>query len=392
MFNNRSKKREGSLPDSTNKLHSAVIRFRMNSTLPIILILIAPTLFTIIAYPSTFGASWNQGRGGFLFAMALIAAEVIGLHYNISHKKSYILICLSLTTIAYFIVLPLGLRDLMRNSASYYRVQLIDSWEWMWDFVIMSLFVVSSLTLLFGKNWYKIASAGAIYLVGSAIILSLDAFFPFDTLGPLQFIVPGYLQVDQILVRFIGSHIMNLGTEIPATAHGNLLLLNGLNGPFAIKVFWPSAGVHSMIIYSLVMLAFLLKMDIPLQRKAIYFIIGTIGTAAINLIRIISLSLFALIITTNVNQWEEFHSLAGEIMFLPWLGIYLFSIIFIENKLAKLSQRGLVEKAASQTERSSPSATSTAVSSISEENPLDSNHNNANGSSRLSSNNSTKEL
>jgi thaumarchaeosortase len=185
---------------------------------------------------------------------------------------------------------------------------------------------------------------------------------------------------------------MNLGTEIPATAHGNLLLLNGLNGPFAIKVFWPSAGVHSMIIYSLVMLAFLLKMDIPLQRKAIYFIIGTIGTAAINLIRIISLSLFALIITTNVNQWEEFHSLAGEIMFLPWLGIYLFSIIFIENKLAKLSQRSLVEKAASQTERSSPSATSTAVSSISEENPLDSNHNNANGSSRLNSNSSTKEL
>jgi thaumarchaeosortase len=147
-----------------------------------------------------------------------------------------------------------------------------------------------------------------------------------------------------------------------------------------------------MIIYSLVMLAFLLKMDIPLQRKAIYFIIGTIGTAAINLIRIISLSLFALIITTNVNQWEEFHSLAGEIMFLPWLGIYLFSIIFIENKLAKLSQRYLVEKAASQTERSSPSATSTAVSSISEENPLDSNHNNANGSSRLNSNSQTKEL
>jgi exosortase/archaeosortase family protein len=133
-------------------------------------------------------------------------------------------------------------------------------------------------------------------------------------------------------------------------------------------------------------------MVIPLQRKAIYFIIGTIGTAAINLIRIISLSLFALIITTNVNQWEEFHSLAGEIMFLPWLGIYLFSIIFIENKLAKLSQRSLVEKAVSQTERSSPSATSTAVSSISEENPLDSNHNNANGSSRLNSNSSTKEL
>jgi thaumarchaeosortase len=80
------------------------------------------------------------------------------------------------------------------------------------------------------------------------------------------------------------------------------------------------------------MLAFLLKMDIPLQRKLVYFVIGTVGTAAVNLIRIISLSLFALMITTNVNEWEAFHSVAGEIMFLPWLGIYLASVMFIESK------------------------------------------------------------
>ena len=196
----------------------------------------------------------------------------------------------------------------------------------------MALYVGLSLGILFGKKWYKIAPAGAIYLVGSAVILSLDAFFPFDSLGPLQFIVPEYLQIDQALISFIDSHIMNVGPGLPATARGNLLLLNGLHGPFALQVFWPSAGVHSMIIYTLVMLAFLLKMDIPLQRKLVYFVIGTIGTAAVNLIRIISLSLFALMITTNVNEWEAFHSVAGEIMFLPWLGIYLASVMFIESK------------------------------------------------------------
>jgi thaumarchaeosortase len=37
-------------------------------------------------------------------------------------------------------------------------------------------------------------------------------------------------------------------------------------------------------------------------------------------------------ITTNVNEWEAFHSVAGEIMFLPWLGIYLASVMFIESK------------------------------------------------------------
>jgi thaumarchaeosortase len=319
----------------SKKSNSNTTIFRFNSSLIIIAILIAPILFTIIVYPNTFNLSWNQGRGGFLFTMAFIVAELLGLHLNISRKKIYIVIGISLITIGYFVALPLGLRDSIIAAAPYYKVQQVDSWEWLWDFIIMALYIGLSLGILFGKKWYKIAPAGAIYLVGSAVILSLDAFFPFDSLGPLQFIVPEYLQIDQALISLINSHIMNVGPGIPATAQGNLLVLNGLHGHFALQVFWPSAGVHSMIIYTLVMLAFLLKMDIPLQRKLVYFIIGTIGTAAINLIRIISLSLFALMITTNINEWEAFHSVAGEIMFLPWLGIYLFSVVFIESNRRK---------------------------------------------------------
>src|SRR3712207_7807269 len=46
-------------------------------------------------------------------------------------------------------------------------------------------------------------------------------------------------------------------------------------------------------------------------------------------------SLYALLVTTNVQQWEAFHSVAGEIMFLPWLGVYLSVVIYIENKLLR---------------------------------------------------------
>ena len=89
-------------------------------------------------------------------------------------------------TISYFVALPYGLNDYIRNGKDVYNVSLIDSWMWMWDFIVMATFVASSLALLFGKNWYKIASAGAIYLAGSALILALDAFFPFDSLGPFS--------------------------------------------------------------------------------------------------------------------------------------------------------------------------------------------------------------
>ncbi|MFY9871475.1 MAG: thaumarchaeosortase [Candidatus Nitrosopolaris sp.] len=304
----------------------------LNPNMAVILVLVAPILFSIIAYPSTFNLSWNEGRGGFFIALVFIPAEILGLQLNVDLKKYCIVICLSVLTIGYFIALPIGLRDSIISAAPFYRVQLIDSWTWMWDFVVMATYVVLSQIVLFGKKWYKIASAGAIYLGGSALIMSLDAFFPYDSLGLLQAVVPTYMQIDQWVIRIIDEHIMNLGPGVPATAVGNLLVLNGFHGHFALKVYWPSAGVHSMIIYSLVMLAFLLKMDIPTGRKLVYFGLGVIGTASLNVIRIISLSLFALLITTNVAEWETFHSLAGEIMFLPWSGIYLTSVVSLERK------------------------------------------------------------
>jgi thaumarchaeosortase len=113
------------------------------------------------------------------------------------------------------------------------------------------------------------------------------------------------------------------------------MFLSGDYGPFVLQVFWPSAGVHSIIIYSLVMMAFLLKMNIPRNRKAMYFGLGIIGTVIINLIRIFSLSVFALKVSTNPVEFEEYHSIAGEIMFLPWLFVFLLVVTAIETKRMK---------------------------------------------------------
>jgi thaumarchaeosortase len=327
--------------------------FGISSSIAATLILISPILYTLVAYPDTFILSWNEGRGGFLFAMAFIGAELVGLKYSLAKKRLLMVAVMAALTISYFIALPYGLSDYIRNGKDAYNVSLVDSWMWMWDFIVMAIFVASSLLMLFGKKWYKIASAGMIYLAGSALILALDAFFPFDSLGPLQIIVPIYLQIDQAVINFIDIYVINVGPQTPnnsaepALARGNLLVMNGLHGPFALQVFWPSAGVHSMIIYTLVMLALLIKMDMPLPRKLIYFAAGTLGTVATNLVRIVSLSLYALVVTTDIQEWEAFHSIAGEIMFLPWLGIYLGVVIYIENKRIRRLQAEAGDSAAS---------------------------------------------
>lgn len=287
----------------------------------------SPILFALIAFPDTFSLSWNQGRGGFLFALVFIVAELVGLKIIISKKRLISVIPLVIITVAYLVGLEFGLRDFILDSADHYNVQLIYSWTWMWDFIIMALFVMSSLTIFFGTKWIRIAPAGPIFLGGSAIILSLDAFFPYDSLGPLQYVVPYLVQVNVWLVT-----LFDLGI---ATARDNIMFLKGDFGPMVLQVFWPSAGVHSVIIYSLVMGAFLLKMNIPRHRKSIYFALGICGTISVNIIRIFLLSWYALKVTTDTTQWEEFHSVAGEILFLPWLFIFLLIVIIVESKKLK---------------------------------------------------------
>ena len=297
------------------------------STIFAILLIASPIIFALVAFPDSFSLSWNQGRGGFLFALAFIVAELVGLKLVIPKKRLLAVVPLAALTITYLVSLEFGLRDYIISVAPNYHVQLIFSWTWMWDFIVLAIFLVASMSILFGKKWVRIAPAGPIFIAGSAVILSLDAFFPYDTLGPLQYVVPYLVQTNAWLIN-----ALDLGM---ASARDNIMFLRGDHGPFALQVFWPSAGVHSVIIYSLVMMAFLFKMNIPQKRKAVYFVLGIVGTISVNMIRIFSLSIFALKVSTNVVEFEEFHSIAGEIMFLPWLFIFLLIVTYVETRRIK---------------------------------------------------------
>jgi len=312
------------------------------NTILAMLLIASPILFVLAAYPDSFSMSWNQGRGGFLFGLAFIVAEIVGIKYAVPKNRLIFGIPLVIATVIYFITLDFGLHDYIINAAPAFNVVgcsignpqgCIYSWGWLWDFVVITIFVIAAAMIMFGKKWIRIVIAGPVFLGGSAIILSLDTFFPFDTLGPLQYFVPYLVQTNVWVIN-----ALELGL---ATARDNIMFLQGDHGPFVLQVFWPSAGVHSIIIYSLVMMAFLLKMNIRQKRKIIYFGLGILGTIIINLIRIFSLSIFALKVSTNPVEFEEYHSIAGEIMFLPWLFIFLLVVTAIETKRMKKEESSL---------------------------------------------------
>ena len=296
-----------------------------------IAIITSPTLVAFALFPSSFDMSWNQGRGDFLFVLVFIVAELIGLKIIISKKKLLYALPFVGTMILYFIGLDLGIKNFLLESSKAFDIQLVDSWIQMWDFMLMTLFITAVLSIYFGTRWIRIAPAAPIFLGGYTIILSLDAFFPYDSLGPLQYIVPFLVQTNVWLVT-----LFDFGT---AVARDNVMFLKGDYGSMALRVYWPSAGVHSIIIYSLVMGAFLLKMNIARNRKLAYFAIGIIGTIGVNIIRIFSLSWYAMKVTTDGEKWEAFHDIAGGIMFLPWLFVFLFIVIIVETRRLKKSEQ-----------------------------------------------------
>ncbi len=298
-----------------------------------IAIISSPILFSMIAFPDSITWSWNEGRGGYLFALIFVVAELVGLRIVISKKRLLAVIPMALLVIGYLISLEYGFRDYIIAYGESIDIPLIFSFTWMWDFIVMAIFILVALTVFFGKKWIRIAPAAPIFLTGTAIILSLDAFFPYDTLGPLQYVVPYFIQANVWIIT-----TLDLGT---AVARDNVMFLRGDHGSIALQVFWPSAGVHSIIIFSLVIGAFMLKMNIPRGRKSVYFIIGIIGTIVVNLIRIFSLSWYALKVTTDPVAWEEYHKIAGEIMFLPWLFVFILIVIVIETRrLKKMESKG----------------------------------------------------
>lgn len=302
-------------------------KFVMSNSGTFILVLI-PILSIILVDYTSLLAIWNQGRGGFLFAVTFLGIEIFDARSIISLRRGVLRRSLSILSViitsAYFATTELVLHTWIWNLGESLDVPLLFSWIMVWDYAIFSIFILVFLSLSYGFSSLRHLASANVYLAGMTIILLLDSIFPFDSLGPLQAFVPIILMVNARLVELFALGQVSL--------MDNILTLYGSKGTFSFAVFWPSAGVHSMLIYSLIMLLFLIKLNTSKMRKFSYFVIGTIMTFIVNTIRIFLLSAYVLLVSTDPIRFEAFHAMAGEIVFLPWVMAYVLIVGWREGR------------------------------------------------------------
>jgi thaumarchaeosortase len=302
------------------------------SLVVILFVLLWPVLFSYLLNSDMFGLAWNAGRGGFLIATILIVIEVTGSRPIIRGHEIKMLIIIAILIGLYFFGLSFGGLDILSNMGRASGVLVEESWKSMWDYVVLAIYFLSVLMVVYGKKgWIRIGGASTFFLFGYATILLLDSVFPYDTLGIFQFLIPPYLNLNAGILDLITDRA-NHQPDSVSQVFNNTLVLYTPNGPFVMKVYWPSAGVHSIIIFSLVLFAFFLKTNIPGKRTLVYLASGILLTFAVNAIRITLLSLYALDQNSDLSSWEQFHSVIGEILFIPWIILYIVLVICLEKR------------------------------------------------------------
>ena len=336
--------------------------FKTRDAIPL-LFMVFPIFFLMVVDPISFTLVWfvgqQVGRGALVFVFFLVAYD-----FNDSRKmfkasrdkKRYVLVCLFLLALLvyyYFRVFngfflrppinPANNTPMDTAFTTYLRVYVTSklgvslesplSFLLMMDFVAYALYCVIATVLLYSVRSVTRMTLPVIYLVGLGILDTMDAYFPENSLAFLQVWVYLIWNVVVFLLSLMGFHTNFDYSDAPfhrpsLILRGNQLLLWGWKGYVGLAIYWPSSGVVSMIIYSLVIVVLMVKLDAPRERKLVYAAIGAVGTYFVNVIRI---TLIVLYITYVSSNFEAFHESIGEVLFIIWILIYLLAVMHYEN-------------------------------------------------------------
>ncbi len=305
-------------------------------------IALSPLMVVLVMDFHSFTLGWNEGRGGLLFALFFLAIEWydarVNLKINLTKKRilgfSLGVLFLSIYFIAIY---KWGLQTFLFNYGKSFAVEGgLPSWVWLWDYVAFIVSLIISLISLFNVKVLKLIVTPIVYCVGSALILLLDVFFPYQSIGFLAGLVPFIMNAVVFLLKI--SNVKILGNLFEAReppwiyVKGNYLNVMGNHRFIILEVNWPCAGILSLLIYSLIISILMVKLNAPIKRKIVYAGLGALGTFFINIFRIY---LIVLAILYSAVDLKIFHESIGEILFIIWIIIYLLTVVKIESLFSK---------------------------------------------------------
>jgi len=315
---------------------------------------IPPIIILYLLNPDSFRITWT-GRAPYIIFLWLFTLELLStwkklLDTTPNSKWTTILPTIAIATLptAYVLITNFTvISNKITEIGTSLRIEqygeylLTNSWPLALESIFFAIYAVFSIVVIYKAKALKHFQISIFFLGATAVFFTINVFYPYSSVAALQALVPlttvtttGFLNLLGYSA-FVSSNLiyivaLNLYQPMPI-----LIISKPPAEPFQVGIFWPSAGVHSLIIYSFTILLFFKGTKLPLNKKVIYTLIGGVGTFFVNVLRIATICIIGLY--NGQQSAELFHTYLGEFYFITWIMIFPLIIIYGRDFVKKLS-------------------------------------------------------
>ena len=229
--------------------------------------------------------------------------------------------------------------DYWREVSPYWYLILEGDWPITVEYFVFAFSFLATTLLAYGKDGLKKFSITLGLVAGIGFIYLIDVMYPYGVFKPLQALALPTAACAAAMLDLLG-YIFTMSYS-PGPEAMPIIRARTVDGySTSIGIAWPCAGVHSLFLYTLIILLLFKKSSMSSYRKLLYFIVGAVGTYLVNVFRI--LVYFFLRINDGLEAAQTFHDSYGELLFVVWVLLYILLIIAIQKfRLAEKTMNAL---------------------------------------------------
>jgi thaumarchaeosortase len=314
---------------------------------------IVPFIILYYFHPDTFELTW-KGRTYYLFFLWLMSLETIIVWEELKVEKMKSKLRIILFAIAcalptlYVIISQCWLDSAIIELSFKSNIGLntfdksffVNLMPLSIEYLVFTILFALIVMLEYETKYLQEYSISIFFLGIIGMIYIIDNLYPYGRFTIFQFLVPTTANLAALFLGWMGYNANVSMVNHPVCGYVPLLEVSASEGfPFRAIVDWPCSGIDSLIVYTVVILIFLKKTDIPLSHKIVYFVIGAIITYVLNILRIITLSIIGLSVGGNSVQFRRFHDYYGPLYSLSWIVAYPLIISMSRMLWNKLKSR-----------------------------------------------------
>lgn len=302
--------------------------------------------FWIFNQEFRFLSTW-KGRMFYLFFLWLLFIETVIDWNKIVEKKPknrfrilIFFVCAAIPLIYVLGVNFWGLDQVVFNfgrDLGFTDYSLEFHWPLCLEYLVFAIPFLVAVLLAYKKEGLGFFSIALSLLVGMSIVYAINTFYPPGAFWPFEMLTLPTSACAAALLDILGYSV-SLSFQTGPESMPVITIQVPNVGRTGAAIGWPCAGVHSLFLFTVIILLFFKRSNILTSRKFVYFIIGAFCTYFVNVLRIASY--FVILRNNGSDAARFFHNSLGELYFVSWIFIYIFMIISIERfKLAEKARR-----------------------------------------------------